>query len=414
MSRSLGESLSDPRELDRSGVVHTELPGAVLAADLANRRFDPDVRQSLDNERSDLRETSTDAAHRIRVGNGPGQRDDVLMEHGGATSGQPDHRSEPELAGKIGRPVEPRSISVLFAERNHTAGCGDSERLGVGPVGDAAEQSVGDPGIKALGVVVALADHGDRVFGHRAIVERCTSILAERWHTWGVSKTRVALIVLVFAVIAAACGESGPLERAGEASSGWVTAVTTPTTTNPPVVIEIGNEGLVGAGDVLWANDDIGPVTPSSDPHAAIAAVWDRQLGSRFVQASRAEIAAALPTIRFPEAVPEDVRWMTSQLVFDPISGLLDVDTSAAFGLWTVEPYTVENGRLGVLRVGTAPSGIGAAKSDIVPIIVPDGLSLGWTEAGLRYELFCRATIPELVCTAIVDSFVPLSGLLST
>ena len=226
-------------------------------------------------------------------------------------------------------------------------------------------------------------------------------------------KARLTLIVLALAVITAACGESGPLERVGEASGGWVTAVTTPTTIAPLVVIEVGNEDLVGAGDVLWANDDIGPASPSSDPHAAIATVWDRQLGSRFVQASRAEIAAALPTIQFPEAVPDDVRWVTSQLVFDPASGLLDVDTSAAFGLWTVEPYTVENGRLAVLRVGSAPDGVGAAKSDIVPIIVPDGLSLGWTEAGLRYELFCRVTIPEAVCNAIVDSFVPLNGLLS-
>ena len=226
------------------------------------------------------------------------------------------------------------------------------------------------------------------------------------------SKARLLLFTLVFAVLASSCGEAGPLERVGEASSGWVTAVTTPTTVAPPVVIEVGNADLVGAGDVLWANDDIGPASPSSDPRVAIATVWDRQIGSRFVQASRAEIAAALPTIRFPEAVPDDVRWVTSQLVFDPASGLLDVDTSVAFGLWTVEPYTVENGRLAVLRVGLAPDGVGAAKSDIVPIIVPDGLSLGWTEAGLRYELFCRSTIPEAVCNAIVDSFVPLNGLL--
>jgi hypothetical protein len=47
-----------------------------------------------------------------------------------------------------------------------------------------------------------------------------------------------------------------------------------------------------------------------------------------------------------------------------------------------------------------------------VPIIVPDGLSLGWTESGLRYELFCQTSVPEAVCSAIVDSFVPLSGLL--
>ena len=222
------------------------------------------------------------------------------------------------------------------------------------------------------------------------------------------------LIVLVLAVVAAACGESGPLERVGEASSGWVTAATVPTTTTPPVVIEIGDEGLVGAGDVLWVNDDLGPAVPNGDPRSAITVVWGRQIGSRFVQASRAEISAALPTIRFPETVPEDVRWVTSQLVFDPATGLLDADTSAAFGLWTVEPYTVENGRLAVLRVGSVPAGTGAAKSDVVPIIVPDGLSLGWTEAGLRYELFCRVTIPEPVCNAIVDSFVPLSELLPT
>ena len=47
-----------------------------------------------------------------------------------------------------------------------------------------------------------------------------------------------------------------------------------------------------------------------------------------------------------------------------------------------------------------------------MPIIVPDGLSLGWTEAGLRYELFCQASVTDAVCNAIVDSFVPLSDLL--
>lgn len=317
-------------------------------------------------------------------------------------------------AGELLCSTEPGLKSIPLAERHHTSRRGDSEGLGQGSFANAAEESIGDSSVVAIGVVETLTDHGDRSFGHRAIVERCTQIFVERWHTWGVLKARLILMAVSLSVIAAACGESGPLERVGEATGGWVTAVTTPTTIAPAVVIEIGNEGLIGAGDVLWANDDIGPVTPSSDPHTAISVVWDRQLGSRFVQASRAEIAAAMPTIRFPEAVPDDVRWVTSQLVFDPASGLLDVDTSAAFGLWTVEPYTVENGRLAVLRVGSAPDGVGAARSDIVPIIVSDGLSLGWTEAGLRYELFCRVTIPELVCNAIADSFVPLAGLLPT
>jgi hypothetical protein len=218
--------------------------------------------------------------------------------------------------------------------------------------------------------------------------------------------------VLALAFTLSACGEAGPFERVGEVSAAWVTAATIPTTTSPPVVVEVGNEGLIGASDIIWANDDLGPATTTGDPQGMIATVWNRQLGSRFVQASRIEIATALPTIRFPEAVPEDVSWVTSQLVYDPALGLLDANTSAAFGFWTVEPYTAESGRVAVLRVGAAPEGIGAAKSDIVPIIVPDGLSLGWTDAGLRYELFCQASITEAVCNALVESFVPLSELL--
>ena len=211
-----------------------------------------------------------------------------------------------------------------------------------------------------------------------------------------------------------ACGESGPLEGVGQRSAAWVTAATIPTTTSPEVVAEVGDEGLVGADNILWVNDDIGPDEVTDDPQAMIATVWGRQLGSRFVQASRVEIATALPTIRFPEAVPEDVRWVTSQLVFDPATGLLDADTSAAFGLWIVEPYTAESGRLGVLRVGAAPDGVGGAKSDVVPIVVPDGLSLGWTDAGLRYELFCQALVTDAVCNAMSDAFVPLGELLTS
>jgi len=224
----------------------------------------------------------------------------------------------------------------------------------------------------------------------------------------------MVIIIAIVGLTASACGDAGPLEHVGEATARWVTAATVPTTMAPTVVVEIGDEGLVAAGDALWVNDDITSTSPAGDPRGTITSVWNRQIGSRFVQSSRVEIAAALPTIQFPETIPRDVRWVTSQLVFDPASGLLDPETSAAFGLWTVEPYTAESGRIAVLRVGAAPDGIGAAKSDVVPIVVPDGLSLGWTEAGLRYELFCRSSVAEAVCNAIVESFVPLDDLLPT
>jgi hypothetical protein len=226
------------------------------------------------------------------------------------------------------------------------------------------------------------------------------------------SRAHWASVAGILALLAVSCGASGPFEHVGEASGRWVTAVTLPTTSAPEVIVEIGDEGLVGATDVLWANDGIGTPALGGDPTATIADVWSRRAGSRFVQAHRAEIATALPTIRFPQAVPEDVRWVTSQLVYDPASGLLDADTSAAFGLWAVEPYTSESGRIAVLRVGASPEGAAAERSAIVPFVVPDGLSLGWTESGLRYELFCRAPISETVCTTIAESFIPLSDLL--
>ena len=48
------------------------------------------------------------------------------------------------------------------------------------------------------------------------------------------------------ALVLGGCGEAGPLEGVGERSGAWVIAATLPTTTAPPVVIEVGEEGLVG------------------------------------------------------------------------------------------------------------------------------------------------------------------------
>ncbi len=212
----------------------------------------------------------------------------------------------------------------------------------------------------------------------------------------------------------AACGAAGPLDGLGDRSSEWVgEAVAATSTTEARVVFEVANEGMVGTADLLWANDDLGDAG-ITDSRRAVQSVWARQIGSRFVQASRREIAAALPTIRFPGLVRQDVQWITSQLIYDPVTGQLDGNTSVAFGLWSVEPYTVAEGQLGVLRVGAAPGDVGAGRGDTVPILVPDGVNLGWTEGGLRYEMFCRSSIPDAVCEAIIDSFVPLSTLLGS
>jgi hypothetical protein len=222
---------------------------------------------------------------------------------------------------------------------------------------------------------------------------------------------RIVVLVAFVGVIVAACGQAGVLDGVGARAQGFVEGDATTTSVVVALPAGSGDEGLITAGDVLWFNDDIEPQFTGSSQDV-VAAVWARKLNSRFVQSARAEIAAAMPAIRFPKLVPSDVRWVTSQLVFDGDTGLLDTDTSAAFGLWSAEPYQTDTSRLGVLRVGRAPIDSVTERSDIVPILVPDGVSLGWTESGYRYELFCRSSISDQLCTEVALSSELLSTLL--
>lgn len=223
---------------------------------------------------------------------------------------------------------------------------------------------------------------------------------------------RVIPLILTVALLVTACGEAGLLDGVGDRTRGLVVGETTTTTAPVAVAAGEGDEGLVRAGDILWFNDEIQPQA-SGTSDEVVDTVWDRRLSSRFVQASRREIASALPSLGFPSLVPQQVRWVTSQLVYNPTSGTLDLDTQAAFGLWTAEPYRSATAQLGVLRVGRAPVDVPSGRSEIVTIAVPDGVSLAWTEAGHRYELFCRSEVSEDLCRDTAESSVTLSGLLS-
>ncbi len=221
---------------------------------------------------------------------------------------------------------------------------------------------------------------------------------------------RLTIGVLVLSGLLGGCGEAGLLDGVGDRTRGYVQGDTT-TTTIVAIVAGTGDEGLIGAGTVAWFNDDLSNQIVGTSEQV-IRGVWERELNSRFVQSSRSEIAAAIPTIMFPELVPETVRWITSQLVYDETTGVLDPDISAAFGMWTSDPYQSDTARLGVLRVGKAATNLLSTRSEIVPIIVPDGISLGWAEAGHRYELFCRSDISEELCIDVANSTVTLSELL--
>lgn len=222
---------------------------------------------------------------------------------------------------------------------------------------------------------------------------------------------RRLVILVVVAAISAACGEAGVFDGVGDRTRAFVQGPTT--TTMPPPVVDAGvaGEAAVGAVDVMWYNDQ---KTPQHRGESArvIADVWNTRVGnSRFVQSSRGEIADALPALKFPSIVPEQVRWVTSQLVYDEVTRTLDPNTSAAFGLWTTEPYQSDMGRIGVLRVGVAPAGRTGQQTPIESIVVPEGVSLGWTDGTLRYELFCRSEISEQFCIEIAESARPLSEL---
>ncbi len=219
----------------------------------------------------------------------------------------------------------------------------------------------------------------------------------------------LAVIVAVAASVAA-CGDAGPLDGVGDLTRDVVRGDTTTTTVVVAVAAGQPDEGLVEATDLLWFNDEIEPQF-AGESDDVIAAVWARRLPGRFVQASRREIAAAMPALSFPSLVPQQVRWITSQLVYNETSGTLDPDTSAAFGLWTSEPYQVDTSRIGVLRVGRAQPDVPSARSEISVTAVPDGVSLGWTESGHRYELFCRSEVSEELCVEVAASSVPLAGL---
>ncbi len=230
----------------------------------------------------------------------------------------------------------------------------------------------------------------------------------------------------------AACG-GAPLESVGWRSSNWIgePEVSTTTTTEP------STSDVVAVSGLLWSNDSI--VTESlDDPQDLIAEVFARRQGDRFIQASRAEIAAALPGVSFPATAPAGAEWVSSQLVIEN-SGLLSHEPSAAFGIWSAEPYTRSRSvaQMAVLRVFIDPvnasevelpdaeiscarfadrstescSILSRGDRDLWRLTSNDGVTIVWFEAPYRYELFGRAFVPTPVIEKVAADVVPLADL---
>lgn len=245
-------------------------------------------------------------------------------------------------------------------------------------------------------------------------------------------RRRFGVVVSLIALALTGCGPA-PLESMGWRSSEWINEPTVPTTT--PAVTTVPTD--VPAVALQWANDQI-VAANLGDPAAVAAAVFARRQGDRFVQASRHEIAAALPDVTFPGEAPPGAEWVSSQLVFENDGSIAD-DPSAAFGIWSAEPYSRSRSvaQMIVLRVSNdlvtatdlasgevdATCALFAERStdecemivvgdrDTWVLTAPSGATLVWFDGPYRYELYGRSFVPVQTLEEMSADMVPLTSL---
>lgn len=238
--------------------------------------------------------------------------------------------------------------------------------------------------------------------------------------------------MVVIALVVGACG-ANPLSSVGKRSSDWINEPEIVTTTAIPTIVL----DVVGSQGLAWSNDEI--VNPFlEDIDVLVATVFARRQGDRFIQASRAEIAAALPDVSFPAFVPYGAEWVSSQLIIEN-SGRLSDEPSAAFGIWSVEPYTRSRSvaQMAVLQVAldretsaelelpdaevSCARFADRATNQCVIVTVGDrdlwrltsnsGTTIVWFDSPYRYELYGRTFVSPLVLEQVAARSVPLSDL---
>ncbi len=243
------------------------------------------------------------------------------------------------------------------------------------------------------------------------------------------------------ALVLGACGDAS-LADVGQRSTSWIGDVEASSTTavaaTAPAVVEsrVAALALTSAAGLDWVNDGLGMVGPGDDPDAVARDVWQRSgRAEAYVQAHRADIAAVLPAVKFPGAIPASVEYVTSQLIFDEGTGRLDHETTAAFGLWSVEPYSQSRavGQQAVLVVGLnqaeegseipnacdrVEAGDAIACRDIsingrqaAEVQVEGGVKFIWWDIDYRYELFYRTSDDPDVGLLMAESMVELAHL---
>jgi hypothetical protein len=240
------------------------------------------------------------------------------------------------------------------------------------------------------------------------------------------------MVAIGAALTLTACSNA-PFQGIGERTSSWINAPTVPT----PTTVVVTRPAVVSSLRLQWFNDDI-ETQNLDDPEALISEIFDRRQGDRFIQASRAEIEVALPGVEFPSFVPYGAEWVSSQLVIEN-TRLLSDDPSAAFGIWSTEPYTRSRtvAQMLVLNVSLDPeraSALAAGELEISCAQLSDlttescelieidsssywrlrsagGTTIIWFDDTYRYEMFGRNVISLDVLQRMATDMVPLSEL---
>lgn len=226
--------------------------------------------------------------------------------------------------------------------------------------------------------------------------------------------------LLVVAWTVTACGED-PLAGLGSYSGEWVEAPAPSPQAGPsPTTVQDDAETVMPVARVAWENDGLG-ASGAQTPDEVLVAVGARggTDAERLIQASRFEIAAALPGVEFPGLVPAGVVSVTSQLNLAADGQRLDDETFVSFGLWTVEPYSRSRsvGQRGTLTVGPAPAD--GSGPDCETSLAPDfcvgervaglptarldatiGPTWVWDQGKYRYSLFLRGGVGDNLPTA--------------
>ncbi len=240
------------------------------------------------------------------------------------------------------------------------------------------------------------------------------------------------LIPTVLLVLVAACGDV-PLQAIGERSSDWINEPEIVTTTLPPAT----TPRFIGIENLAWSNEEI--VNPNlGDRDALISSVFERREGDRFIQASREEIVGALPELEFPAVAPFGAQWVSSQLVVEN-NGTLSREPTAAFGIWSAEPYTRSRSvaQMAIMRVAIDPESaaeVAATGEDVTcarfadratniceivnlggrqvwKLLATSGTTLIWFSGDYRYELFGKDFVSDDDLAEMASSSILLSDL---